>query len=304
MEQYRRISAYRKLWEEGELKARAEAAWKRMEACDLCAHKCGVNRRNREKGVCQADDTVQISGYGPHFGEEDFLVGRHGSGTIFFTGCNLRCVFCQNWDISQRCIGETVSDAQLASIMLKLQRKGCHNINLVTPTHYVPQILSALVLACETGLSVPLVFNCGGYESLEALRILDGVVDIYMPDVKFADPQVGLKLSGARDYPAVVKAALKEMHRQVRDLVIDESGIARRGLIVRHLVLPEGLAGTQELMTFIADEISVHTMVNIMYQYSPEYKAKDYPPLHRRVEHAEYERALDIARRAGLYRFA
>lgn len=298
------VGSYRQEWSRGELARKRKQAWKRLNACDLCAHKCGVNRREGQKGVCKADDTVQISGYGPHFGEEDVLVGRHGSGTIFFTGCNLKCIFCQNWDISHLREGETVSQEQVADIMVKLQKRGCHNINLVTPTHYMPQILSALEIACEKGLHVPLVYNCGGYESLTALEILRGIVDIYMPDVKFADPEVGLRLAGARDYPQVVKAALKEMHNQVGDLMVDEDGIAWRGLLVRHLVLPGRLAGTEEIMRFIAEEISPDTYVNIMAQYRPEYRAAEYPPLDRPLDYSEYRQAIKIARQAGLHRLA
>ena len=298
------VGSYRSLWETGELKKRQAAAWDRLSACDLCGHKCGINRLAGETGICRADDTVQISSWGAHFGEEDPLVGKHGSGTIFFTGCNLQCVFCQNWDISQLRIGRTMSRAELGEIMISLQKEGCHNINLVTPTHYVPQILGALISACERGLRLPLVYNCGGYESLSTLGILDGIVDIYMPDVKYAHAQSAFRFSRAKDYPTIVKSALKEMHRQVGDLVIDESGIAWRGLLVRHLVLPEGLAGTEELMQFIADEISEDTYINIMDQYSPKYRAREYPPLDRRITPHEYKEAVLIAKNAGLHRFA
>ncbi|MGE5585571.1 MAG: radical SAM protein [Bacillota bacterium] len=295
---------YRDLWEKGGLAARKDHAWTRLRVCDLCAHECGVDRLAGERGVCRADDTVQISSYGPHFGEEDPLVGTHGSGTIFFTGCNLRCVFCQNWDISQMRVGRTVSLPELADIMVELQDMRCHNINFVTPTHYMPHILAALVIACERGLEVPLVYNCGGYESLAALKLLDGVIDIYMPDVKYADPETGLRYSHAKNYPRVVKAALKEMHRQVGDLQIDEDGIAWRGLLVRHLVLPGGLAGTAEIVRFIAEEISPDTYINIMAQYRPEYRAREHPHLDRPITTREHEEAVRLAREAGLHRFA
>ncbi|HHY98222.1 MAG TPA: radical SAM protein [Firmicutes bacterium] len=298
------VGSYRALWESGELAKRKDEAWERLRVCDLCAHECGVDRLAGELGVCRSDASVQISSYGPHFGEEEPLVGTHGSGTIFFTGCNLKCVFCQNWEISHLRMGHTVSGAKLASIMLELQEMGCHNINLVTPTHYMPHILSALLTACKDGLELPLVYNCGGYESLMALKILDGVVDIYMPDIKYNDPKEGLRLSKARDYPRVVKAALKEMHRQVGDLVVDEDGIAVRGLLVRHLVLPGGLAGTSEIVRFIAEEISRDTYINIMAQYRPEYRAREYPPLDRPVTRREYEEAIRLAKEAGLHRFA
>jgi putative pyruvate formate lyase activating enzyme len=295
---------YRGLWEKGELSTRMDQAWKRLEVCRLCAQECDARRLAGERGVCKADDTVQISSYGPHFGEEEPLVGKHGSGTIFFTGCNLRCVFCQNWDISQMRVGRTVSTAELADIMLELQDMRCHNINLVTPTHYMPHILAALVVACDRGLELPLVYNCGGYESLAALELLDGVIDIYMPDVKYADPETGLRYSHAKDYPKVVKVALREMHRQVGDLQIDRDGVAWRGLLVRHLVLPGGLAGTAEIVKFIADEISRDTYINIMSQYRPEYRARKYPPLDRPITGREYEEAVRLAREAGLHRFA
>lgn len=300
----RHTGMYRDLWEKGELGARKDQAWERLRVCDLCAHECGVDRLAGKRGVCKSDDTVQISSYGPHFGEEDPLVGTHGSGTIFFTGCNLRCVFCQNWDISQMRVGHTISVSELADIMVELQDMRCHNINFVTPTHYMPHILAALVIACERGLEVPLVYNCGGYESLTALKLLDGVIDIYMPDVKYADPDTGLRYSRAKDYPRVVKAALKEMHRQVGDLQIDEDGIAWRGLLVRHLVLPGGLAGTAQIVRFIAEEISSDTYINIMAQYRPEYRAREHPPLDRAITRREYEEAVRLAREAGLHRFA
>lgn len=298
------VGSYRSLWETGELEKRQAAAWDRLIDCDLCGHRCRVNRLAGETGICRADDTVQVSSFGAHFGEEGPLVGTRGSGTIFFTGCNLKCVFCQNWDISQMRMGRTLSDAELAKIMISLQKAGCHNINLVTPTHYVPQILKALLLACEKGLRLPLVYNCGGYESLTTLEILDGVIDIYMPDVKYAHSESALRFSKAKDYPTVVKSALKEMHRQVGDLMVDDSGIAWRGLLVRHLVLPEGLAGTEEIMGFIADEISKDTYINIMDQYRPEYRAGEHPPLNRRITSHEYKEAVRMARNAGLHRFA
>lgn len=298
------VGSYRSLWETGELRKRQADAWNRLNTCDLCGHKCGVNRIAGETGVCRADSTLQISSWGPHFGEEPPLVGKHGSGTIFFTGCNLRCVFCQNWDISQMRMGRTISETQLAKIMISLQEAGCHNINLVTPTHYMPQILTALLIACEGGLELPLVYNCGGYESLAALEILSGIVDIYMPDVKYAREEHASRFSRAKDYPTVVKRALKEMHKQVGNLMIDERGIAWRGLLIRHLVLPEGLAGTEELMRFIAKEISKDTYVNIMDQYRPEYRAGDCPPLDRRITSDEYKEAVSMAKNAGLRRFS
>lgn len=244
-----------------------------------------------------------VSSYGPHLGEEAPLVGRHGSGTIFFTNCNLHCAYCQNYTISQLGYGEPVSSHELARIMLSLQRRHCHNINLVSPTHVVPQILEALEVAAGAGLSLPLVYNTGGYDSLETLRLLDGVVDIYMPDMKYADARVAQELSDAPEYPSVNRAAVKEMHRQVGDLEIDRDGIAQRGLLVRHLVLPEGLAGTRETARFLSTEISSNTYVNVMDQYRPCYRATEFRALGRRPSQEEFEQAVREMREAGLARF-
>lgn len=292
---YRRLSTH-ELWE----KVRnAEAI---LKECTLCPRNCRVNRTAGERGVCKTGDRPFVSSWGPHFGEERPLVGRFGSGTIFFSHCNLKCVFCQNWTISHLGEGEEVSHERLAEIMLEVQEMGCHNINLVTPTHQMPMILHSLAIASEKGLNIPIVYNCGGYESLEAIRILDGVIDIYMPDFKYSDPQMAMKYSKAKDYPQVAKAAIKEMHRQVGDLIIDERGIALRGLLVRHLVLPEGIAGTGEVVRFIAEEISRDTYINIMDQYYPCYKAFEYPPLDRRITTKEYSDAINMALKAGLRR--
>ncbi len=243
-----------------------------------------------------------ISSYGPHFGEEAPLVGKYGSGTIFFTYCNLQCVFCQNYTISQLGEGRAVDREELAGIMLSLQAKGCHNINLVSPTHVVPHILDALELAVSKGLYLPLVYNSGGYDSVETLGLLDGIIDIYMPDMKYSDEEVAEQLSGIKDYPKVNKAAIKEMHRQAGDLQMDEEGVAYRGLLVRHLVLPNRLAGTQEVARFLAQEISTNTYLNIMAQYHPCYKAFDIPQLARAVDRQEFLEAIDLAHQQGLYR--
>ena len=245
-----------------------------------------------------------IASAGPHFGEEPPLVGTRGSGTIFFSGCNLACVFCQNCDISQGKEGRPHAAPDLARIMLDLQRLGCHNINLVSPSHVVPQVLEALVIAAESGLRLPLVYNSGGYDSLSTLRLLDGVVDIYMPDFKYWDDSTAAKYSGAKGYPTVAREAMREMHRQVGDLVLDKGGVAVRGLIVRHLVLPGDLAGTVEVAKFISKEISPDTYVNIMAQYYPAHEASKHPPLNRRITRAEHEHALRAAKDAGLHRFA
>lgn len=243
-----------------------------------------------------------VSSYGPHFGEETPLTGRQGSGTIFFTYCNLQCVFCQNYSISQLGEGSEITREELAGMMLSLQTRGCHNINLVSPTHVVPHILDALELAASKGLHLPLVYNSGGYDSLETLKLLDGIVDIYMPDMKYDDEKTAKKLSGVKDYPEVNKAAIKEMHRQVGDLQLDGEGIARRGLLVRHLVLPNQLAGTQEIVRFLAQEVSTNTYLNIMAQYHPCYKAFDIPSLARSVNRKEFDEAINLAYSEGLNR--
>jgi putative pyruvate formate lyase activating enzyme len=261
-----------------------------------------VNRLAGDVGKCRTPREAMVSSYGPHFGEEAPLVGRYGSGTIFFTNCNLRCLFCQNYSISQLGEGQKVGKEELADMMLSLQVKGCHNINLVSPTHVVPQILEALELAVESGLHLPLVYNSGGYDSVETLRILDGIVDIYMPDMKYDDEETARELSGIENYPEVNKAAIKEMHRQTGDLEINEGEMAQRGLLVRHLVLPHGLAGTKEIVNFLGKEISRNTYVNIMAQYRPCHKAFQIPNLGRRISSTEFREALSLAHEAGLSR--
>jgi putative pyruvate formate lyase activating enzyme len=285
-----------------ELCERAAHARERLKSCTLCPRQCRVDRAGGETGFCGTGASALVASYGPHFGEEPPLVGRYGSGTIFFCGCNLGCIFCQNYDISHLREGSEVSAEELAAMMLSLQKGGRHNINLVTPTHVVPQILEALVVARAHGLTVPLVYNCGGYESVETLELLDGVIDIYMPDAKYSDDAVSTALCDAPDYWDVCRAALKEMHRQVGDLQIDARGIATRGLLVRHLVLPEGLAGTFEVMRFLAQEISENTYVNIMEQYRPCYRANEDARLRRRITMEEFAEALEEARKYGLHR--
>lgn len=293
---------YRELYKQGELEGRIKKAYQILEECSLCPRQCRVNRLEGEKGFCQGGRLPMVSSFGPHFGEEPPLVGRRGSGTIFFTHCQLACQFCQNYDISQLGHGEEISLKELAKRMLSLQRMGCHNINFVTPTHFVPQIIAALSLAIEGGLTIPLVYNCGGYESMETLRLLDGIIDIYMPDAKYNDPDKAEMFSKAPRYPQVMKIALKEMHRQVGDLIMNEEGIAERGLLVRHLILPHRLAGSREIIRFLAREISPHTYVNIMDQYHPCYRAHHYPLLARRIMPGEYQEAIDIALKEGLRR--
>ncbi len=284
-----------------ELRHKIDEAISMLQGCRLCPRECGVDRTAEEVGFCRTGSTAIVSSWGPHFGEEPPLVGSGGSGTIFFTYCNLGCLYCQNYAISHLGEGSEMSTEALASVMLELQALGCHNINLVTPTHQVPMILEALERAIEGGLNIPIVYNCGGYESIETLKILEGIIDIYMPDFKYSDPNVARKYSLAEDYPEVAKKAIKEMHRQVGDLVIEDS-IAVRGLLVRHLVLPDDLAGTEEVMRFLAEEISPNTYVNVMDQYYPCYKAFDIPPLDRRITLEEYKKAGEAALKAGLKR--
>jgi putative pyruvate formate lyase activating enzyme len=293
---------YLKLHKEGKLTKRIEALWAKLESCDICPHKCGVNRLRDEKGKCQTGKKAKVSSFGPHFGEESPLVGRYGSGTIFFAHCNLFCIFCQNYDISHLGEGYEVEREKIAELMLSLQNLGCHNINFVTPTHVTPQIVKALPFAIEQGLNVPLVYNTGGYDSVDTLKLLDGIFDIYMPDLKYSDDNIAQRYCNAKDYAKAVRLAIKEMHKQVGDLVIDERGIALKGLLIRHLVLPEKLAGTYYAMKFIAEEISTNTYVNIMDQYRPCYKANDYPPLDRRITREEFARAVKIARDFGITR--
>jgi len=294
--------AYLRLYKEKKLNEKIELLYKKLLSCDICPRKCKVNRMEGEKGYCKTGVKAMVSSSGPHFGEESPLVGYSGSGTIFFTYCNLGCLFCQNYDISHLGYGEEVDEKKLALIMLKLKKMGCHNINFVTPTHVIPQILKALSFAIEGGLDLPLVYNTGGYDSVETLRILKGIFDIYMPDFKYFDPKVAKKYSNAEDYPLVVKEALKEMHTQVGDLVIDEKGIAKRGLLIRHLVLPENLAGTKDAMRFISEELSPNSYVNVMEQYRPEFKAKNFPILNTRITKDEFLSAIKMAKDAGLER--
>ena len=294
--------AYVRLLESGELERRVEDARGRMASCDLCARYCRINRYETTKGaVCRTGERAVVNSSAPHHGEEPPLRGWRGSGTIFFSWCNLRCIFCQNWEISHKGSGQEVGSEQLARMMLVLQELGCHNINFVTPSHVVAQILEALQLAAEEGLRLPLVYNTGGYDSLEALELLDGVVDIYMPDAKYGSSEIAHRYSHVRDYAEVNQAALREMHRQVGDLVLDEHGVAQRGLLVRHLVLPGDLANTEEVLGFIAREISSGTCVNVMDQYRPVYRAHGHPGIDRPITRAEYRRALEVMRRYGLW---
>lgn len=270
-----------------------------ISSCTLCPRNCKVNRLKGEKGYCKTLEKPFISSAFPHFGEEKELVGYNGSGTIFFSNCNLSCVFCQNWEISTMGDGRYVDYEELADIMLGLQKMGCHNINLVTPTHQVYGIMKATYMANNMGLEIPIVYNCGGFESLETLKILDGVIDIYMPDFKYGDNETGLKYSDCENYFDIARIAIKEMFRQVGELVIDENGIMKRGLIVRHLVLPNNLANSLKILEFLAKEVSTNILLNIMDQYYPAYKSMDYQELNRRVHDYEYNEVVSMAKNLG-----
>ena len=295
--------AYLKLERSGELAERARALWAIYKSCRLCPRQCGVNRLKGEKGVCQATSRVKVASAHPHFGEERPLVGRWGSGTIFFSHCNLLCCFCQNWEINHRGDGSYMSDEMLGRLMVQMQELRCHNVDLVTPTHVVPNIVQGLRTAIRMGLRIPLVYNCGGYEPVEIIKLLDGIVDIYMPDYKYMDGEMAAKYSsGAGDYPERAAAAIEEMHRQVGELVVDENGIALRGLIIRHLVMPNNIAGTDKFVRWVAEKLTKSTYVNILAQYRPEHKAFQYPEIARRLTWLEYQQALRWAREAGLTR--
>jgi putative pyruvate formate lyase activating enzyme len=294
--------AYIQTFEKGLLQKKIKAAYKLLSPCQLCPRKCRVDRLSGETGICKTASRAWVSSYSPHFGEETPLVGKHGSGTIFFTHCNLMCLFCQNFDISHEGMGQKVSSAQLAAIMLALQQQGCHNINFVTPSHVVPQILAALEIAAQQGLNVPLVYNSGGYDLPSTLRLLEGVFDIYMPDFKFWDPDVAESACQAPDYAEVACKALKEMQRQVGDLIIDDAGVAQRGLLIRHLVLPNEKAGTRDIMRFIATEISTRSYVNIMSQYRPCGRAAELSGFNTFLSPADYRNALQAAKIEGITR--
>jgi putative pyruvate formate lyase activating enzyme len=295
------IPAYEKLEMEGRLVQRIKQAYAILENCQLCPRKCGVNRQRGEKGFCGAPVKPVIFSYHPHFGEEMSLVGARGSGTIFFSNCNLRCVFCQNWPIAHEGRGKEVQDEELADMMLQLQKIGCHNINLVTPTHVMPNILNATRIALQRGLHLPLFYNTSGYERVEMLKILDGVVDIYKPDMKYMDPDKATKYSaGASDYPEVTKKAVLEMHRQVGVHKMDKQGIAIRGLMIRHLVMPNRVAGTEKFVRWVAEALPKSTYINIMAQYRVEYKAYDYPEIARGITAQEFLEAMDWAEKYGL----
>lgn len=297
------IVSYRALYERGVLQDRAAQAVEGLRECRLCPRACGVNRLDGGQGYCRTGRRARVASYNSHFGEEAPLVGRGGSGTIFFSSCNLLCSFCQNFEISHLNAGSEVEPRELGGMMLALARRGCHNVNTVTPSHVVPQILEGLLCAVEAGLDVPLVYNSGGYDTVETLRLLDGVVDIYMPDFKFWDSRWAERYCQAPDYRERAVETVKEMHRQVGDLQMDDRGVATRGLLVRHLVMPRGIAGTADVMRFLADEISPQTYVNVMAQYRPCGKAGQDEDIGRALRTDEYEAALDAARDAGLAQY-
>jgi putative pyruvate formate lyase activating enzyme len=294
--------AYLRTYEQGLLTEKVAKAYSLLSSCTLCPRKCGVDRISGETGTCKTAKLAWVSSYNPHFGEEGPLVGTHGSGTIFFTHCNLLCLFCQNFDISHQGDGQQITDDELAGIMLDLQNQGCHNINFVTPSHVVPQILSAVEIAVKRGLSIPLVFNTGGYDRISTLKLIDGVFDIFMPDVKFWHSEVAETTCQAGDYPEVARRAIIEMHRQVGDLQVDDAGIARRGLLIRHLVLPNGLAGTREIMRFIAQHVSPDSYVNLMSQYRPCGRGAEVKGFNRHLLPEEYQLAVKAAQQEGISR--
>jgi putative pyruvate formate lyase activating enzyme len=293
--------SYLKLYKSGELERRVVRLYKILESCELCPRKCRVNRVEGEKGYCGSGMSLTISSYGSHFGEEPEITGFNGSGTIFLTNCNLLCVYCQNYETSHLGDGEEVSISKAVEVMLSLQTRGCHNINLVTPTHYTPQLVKTIFEATGRGLKLPIFWNCSGYENVETIKLLDGIVDIYKPDMKYSESESAKKYSNAPDYFERSKEAIREMHRQVGDLKVNERGIAYRGLLIRHLVLPNNLAGSEKVLEFAA-ELSKHCYVNIMAQYRPCGTAYEYEELSRRITATEYLKVIDYARKLGLHR--
>jgi putative pyruvate formate lyase activating enzyme len=294
--------SYLKLYESGELSERAERLHRILESCQLCPRKCGTNRLAGEKGYCRSGAKIMVSSSGPHYGEEPEIVGSGGSGTIFLTNCNLLCAYCQNYEISHLGHGKELPVGEVADLMLDLQRLGCENINLVTPTHYAPPLVEAISDAAGRGLRLPIFWNCSGYENVETIRLLEGVVDIYKPDFKYGDAGPAKKYSNAPDYFERCKEALREMYRQVGDLKVDRRGVAYRGLLVRHLVLPNNLAGSRRVLEFISKEVSKECYVNVMAQYRPCGRAREYDELSRRPSPREYLEVVSLARDLGLHR--
>lgn len=296
-------ASYLKLYRNGELKKRVRESAANMKSCELCPIGCRVNRLDHpEHAFCRTGKQAIVSSAGPHFGEERPISGRQGSGTIFFGYCNLRCLFCQNWEISHQGEGLALGAESLAKRMLSLQALGCHNINFVSPSHVIPHILSALLIACDHGFKLPLVYNTGGYDNVLGLQYMDGIIDIYMPDMKFFDSSIARRYVGVADYAEINRRAVLEMHRQVGPLVLDATGVAQRGLLIRHLILPEFLAGTKDVLKFIAERISCDTYVNLMDQYRPCYQAHNHPELNRRPSRREIQTARGFAKELGLNR--
>lgn len=286
--------SYLKLHTSAELEKRAKACYMLLESCVICPRKCRVNRLKNERGFCRVGKLAKVFNYQPHHGEEPPISGTNGSGTIFFSSCNMHCVYCQNYTFSQQDQGKEVGEEELAQMMLTLQAKGCHNINLVTPTHQMPQILIALKIAADSGLKIPIVYNSSGYELSEVIKLLEGVVDIYLADLRYGDEPAGAKYSKAKDYPKYSQEALKEMQRQVGVAEIGADGMIKKGLIIRHLVLPNGLSGTEKIMRFISKELSPETYISLMSQFLPTYKAAEFKELNRRLTFKEYQEAKEI----------
>ncbi len=301
----RKLPGYIALRENGELERRIKIALEGLNSCRVCPWNCDINRLENETKVCRTGRYPRVSSYFPHFGEEDCLRGWRGSGTIFFSWCNLKCVFCQNHEISQKVAGEEVIPQRLAEMMLELQELGCHNINWVTPEHVVPQILESLPYAIDGGLRLPVVYNTGGFDSMESIQLMDGIVDIYMPDFKYWSSEKSNKYLRHSDYPLVARSVIREMHRQVGDLIIDEQGLARRGLLIRHLVMPEETKDCAQIMKFLAEEVSTDTYVNIMDQYHPDARVtqEKFPEINRRISSVELSDAFKVAQAVGLHRF-
>ena len=299
-----RAPRYIALAKSGELARREKALWELFEYCRLCPRRCGANRANGMAGACRSGDKFRIASFGPHFGEENVLRGTNGSGTIFFSNCNLLCAFCLNWQINHKGQGQYTTHEELADMMIDLQNRGCHNINFVTPTHMTPHIVKSLGIAVSKGLIIPLVYNSSGFDSLEVIKLLDGIVDIYLPDFKYQDAEHAVRFSkGAQDYPKHAAAAILEMHRQVGHIQTDENGIAYRGVLIRHLILPENLAGTDRFVKWVVQRLGKDAHVNIMSQYRPMFQAHDFPPLDRRPTEQELTQAIRWARTAGLHNF-
>lgn len=292
---------YLQFFKTGRLKEVADIFYSRLKNCAICPRSCHVNRLEGKLGFCRTAEKAKVYSYLKHRGEEPAVSGNKGSGTIFFAGCNLKCVYCQNFEFSQQENGREVTDEEIAAFCLELQDGGCHNINFVTPSHVLPQILRGLIIAVPHGLKIPLVYNSSGYDSLDSLKLLEGIIDIYLPDARYADEKIAQKYSQAKDYPQINRAALKEMHRQVGVAKLDKNGIIEGGLIIRHLVLPDHLSGTREIMRFIAQELGPETYISLMSQYYPYYKAESFKELSRRITPKEYQEAKDILAEYGLH---